>query len=100
MTAHIVFPPTDSLPGTISKKVMTGLLRGELGFDGLAGSDGLEMRAIAGGVGIGEGTGLALAAGWEPVCVGAGLARGGTRPEHLGGHGPRGWDGPVRWESR
>jgi len=74
MSAHIVVPSTDSLPGTISKKVMTGLLRGELGFDGLAVSDGLEMRAIAGGVGIEEGTVLALAAGCDLLCVGGGLA--------------------------
>lgn len=73
MSAHIVVPSIDSLPGTISKKVMTGLLRDELGFDGLAVSDGLEMRAIAGGVGIEEGTVLALAAGCDMLCIGGGL---------------------------
>ena len=74
MSAHIVVPSIDDVPGTISKKVMTGLLRDELGFDGLAVSDGLEMRAIADGVGIEEGTVLALAAGCDLLCIGGGLA--------------------------
>ncbi|TMD01827.1 MAG: glycoside hydrolase family 3 protein, partial [Chloroflexi bacterium] len=55
-------------------KVMTSLLRRELGFQGLAVSDGLEMRAIADGVGIAEGTVLALTAGCDLLCIGGGLA--------------------------
>ena len=74
MSAHIVVPSIDGVPATISAKVMTDLLRGELGFDGLAVSDGLEMRAIADGVGIVEGTVLALAAGCDLLCIGGGLA--------------------------
>ncbi len=74
MSAHIVVPFIDVVPATISAKVMTGLLRGELGFEGLAVSDGLEMRAIADGVGIVEGTVLALAAGCDLLCIGGGLA--------------------------
>jgi beta-N-acetylhexosaminidase len=62
------------VPATISPEVMTGLLRGELGFGGLAVSDGLEMRAIADGVGLVEGTVLALAAGCDLLCIGGGLA--------------------------
>ena len=74
MSAHIVVPTIDVVPGTISRKVMTGLLRGELGFRGLAVSDGLEMRAIADGVGVADGTVLALAAGCDLLCIGGGLA--------------------------
>jgi beta-N-acetylhexosaminidase len=74
MSAHIVVPTIDSLPATISAKIMTGLLRDELGFDGLVVSDGLEMRAIAGGVGIVDGTVMALAAGCDLLCIGGGLA--------------------------
>jgi beta-N-acetylhexosaminidase len=74
MSAHIVVPTIDSVPATISAKIMTGLLRDELGFDGLVVSDGLEMRAIAGGVGIVDGTVLALAAGCDLLCIGGGLA--------------------------
>ena len=50
MSAHIVVPaldPTPSLPVTLSKRVMTDLLRGELGFKGLIVSDDLEMGALA-----------------------------------------------------
>ena len=74
MSAHIVVRSIDEMPGTISSNVMTGLLRTELGFRGLAVSDGLEMRAIADGVGIVEGTVLALAAGCDLLCIGGGLA--------------------------
>jgi beta-N-acetylhexosaminidase len=74
MSAHIVVPTIDSAPGTISTKVMTALLRRELGFGGLAVSDGLEMRAISDGVGIADGTVLALGAGCDLLCIGGGLA--------------------------
>ena len=50
MSAHIVVPSLDatpSLPVTLSKKVMTDLLRGDLGFKGLIVSDDLEMGALA-----------------------------------------------------
>ncbi len=74
MSAHIVVPTLDGVPATISPAVMTGLLRAELGFDGLAVSDGIEMRAISDGVGIVEGGVLALAAGCDLLCIGGGLA--------------------------
>ncbi|HEV2141624.1 MAG TPA: glycoside hydrolase family 3 N-terminal domain-containing protein, partial [Candidatus Dormibacteraeota bacterium] len=41
MSAHIVVPGIGDAPATINPSVMTGLLRGRLGFDGLAISDGL-----------------------------------------------------------
>lgn len=50
MSAHVTFPAIDAtqgLPGTLSPKVMTGLLRGELGYDGLSFTDSLEMGALA-----------------------------------------------------
>src|SRR6266852_2550811 len=74
MSAHILVRSIDSVPATISARIMTGLLRDELGFEGLAVSDGLEMRAIADGVGIAEGTVLALAAGCDLLCIGGGFA--------------------------
>jgi beta-N-acetylhexosaminidase len=74
MSAHIVVPGLDGVPATISLAAMTGLLRGELGFDGLAVSDGIEMRAISDGVGIAEGAVRSLAAGCDLLCIGGGLA--------------------------
>jgi len=73
MSAHIVVPALDSVPATISRAVMTALLRDELGFDGLAVSDGIEMRAISDGVGIVEGAVRALDAGCDLLCIGGGL---------------------------
>lgn len=49
MSAHIVVPVLDStpeLPVTLSKAVMTDLLRGTLGFQGLVVTDDLEMGAL------------------------------------------------------
>ena len=44
MTAHVVLPAIDpGVPATMSHAVLTGLLRGELGFDGLIVTDALDM---------------------------------------------------------
>ena len=64
----------DDLPATISPRVMSGLLRDELGFQGLAVTDGLEMRGLSDGRGVAEAAVLALAAGCDALCVGGGLA--------------------------
>jgi beta-N-acetylhexosaminidase len=48
MTAHVIFEAFDkTLPATMSKPVLDGLLRKELGFDGVLVSDDVEMKAIA-----------------------------------------------------
>jgi beta-N-acetylhexosaminidase len=70
MTAHILAPALDSVPATLSEPVVTGLLRGELGFDGAIVSDALEMKAISAHVGIEEGAVRALAAGVDALCIG------------------------------
>ncbi len=47
MTAHVVFDAIDpAIPATLSRRVITGLLREELGFDGVIVSDDLEMKAV------------------------------------------------------
>jgi len=47
MTTHIVFEALDpELPATVSPKVLTDLLRGEMGFDGMVVTDCLEMKAM------------------------------------------------------
>lgn len=47
MTAHILFPQIDSdFPVTLSPMFVNDLLRGELGFEGVVISDGLEMGAL------------------------------------------------------
>ena len=48
MSAHVMFPAVDpAQPATLSPPVLTGLLRGELGFEGLLVSDDLGMKAVA-----------------------------------------------------
>lgn len=48
MTAHILFPALDAeYPATMSRAILTGLLREELGFDGLVVTDCLQMKAVA-----------------------------------------------------
>lgn len=74
MTAHLVVPALDSAPATLSRAVLTGLLRKRLGFAGLVVTDGLEMAAISGTVGIAEGAVRAIRAGADAICVGGGLA--------------------------
>ncbi|MDX9952590.1 MAG: beta-N-acetylhexosaminidase [Anaerolineae bacterium] len=51
MSAHVTFPAIDATPGlaaTLSSKVLTDLLREELGYGGLLVTDSLEMGALAG----------------------------------------------------
>jgi beta-N-acetylhexosaminidase len=70
MSAHIRITGLDEAPATLSRKILTGLLRGELGFDGVVVSDALEMRAVSGTVGAEEGAVLSLAAGADALCLG------------------------------
>ncbi|MEU4350673.1 glycoside hydrolase family 3 protein [Streptomyces sp. NPDC023838] len=75
MSAHILLPALDpTRPATLSPRVLTGLLREELGYDGLIVTDAVEMQAIASTYGIERGSVLAIAAGADALCVGGGLA--------------------------
>ncbi|MFF2382995.1 glycoside hydrolase family 3 protein [Streptomyces sp. NPDC058108] len=75
MSAHILVPALDpDRPATLSRRILTGLLREELGYEGLIVTDGMEMQAIAATYGIERGSVLAIAAGADAICVGGGLA--------------------------
>ncbi|MFC4464423.1 glycoside hydrolase family 3 protein [Streptomyces xiangluensis] len=75
MTAHIVVPALDpERPATLSPRILTRLLREEMGYDGLIVTDGMEMQAVSGTYGIERGSVLAIAAGADAICVGGGLA--------------------------
>ncbi|BAS28279.1 beta-N-acetylhexosaminidase [Limnochorda pilosa] len=72
MTAHVHFPAVEPEPGrpaTLSRRVLQGLLREDLGFQGVLITDCLEMKAIAGGVGTVEGAVQALDAGADLILV-------------------------------
>ena len=64
MTSHILFPALDPiLPATLSPTLLTGILRGELGFKRLIITDDLEMKGVADGWGAPEAAVLAVLAG-------------------------------------
>jgi len=48
MTAHVLYPALDPRwPATLSRRILTDVLRGELGFRGVIVSDDLGMKAVA-----------------------------------------------------
>jgi len=78
MTAHIVFPALNggtTLPATLSKDILRGLLRGKLGFDGLIVSDAMDMHAIEQGPGLVVDALAALGAGVDLLLLNHDLAR-------------------------
>ncbi len=46
MTAHIIYPHLDKVPATLSKEILTHLLREKMGYEKLIISDAIEMRAL------------------------------------------------------
>jgi beta-N-acetylhexosaminidase len=70
MTSHIVVPAIDpDRPATLSPLVL-GLLRDDLGFEGVIVSDALDMAGASAERGIPEAAVLALAAGCDLLCIG------------------------------
>lgn len=65
MSFHGVMPALDSsgVPGTLSSKVLSGLLRGEMGFKGIIISDAMDMRGVLDQFGADESVKRAVAAG-------------------------------------
>jgi beta-N-acetylhexosaminidase len=70
MTAHILVPSLDEeKPATLSATIVRGMLREELGFDGVILSDDLEMKAIADTYTAADAAVQAIAAGCDGVLV-------------------------------
>jgi beta-N-acetylhexosaminidase len=70
MTAHVVFAALDpERPATLSEQVVTGLLRGKLGYRGVIVSDDLDMRAIAGHMGVEVAAVAAVRAGCDVLLL-------------------------------
>lgn len=71
MTAHIATPTLtgDEMPATLSRRVLGGVLRDELKFDGLVITDELEMDAIDRNYGVGRAAVMAINAGADMVLI-------------------------------
>ena len=85
MSAHITFPALDDtpgLPGTLSHKVLTGLLRERLGYDGVIITDDLEMGAIVDNFSAKEAAVRAVKAGADILLISHDLTR--NRPPSVG----------------
>jgi beta-N-acetylhexosaminidase len=70
MTAHVLVPALDEeRAATLSRKVVTGLLRDELHFDGVILSDDLDMKAISTRYTVPAAAVLAVEAGCDGVLI-------------------------------
>ena len=70
MTAHVVFDAIDrTLPATLCRAVIEGVLREELGYRGVIVSDDLEMRAVRDHWGVGGAAVRAIEAGCDLLLV-------------------------------
>lgn len=76
MTAHVRYPALDPKDGaTVSRAIMTDLLRGELGFRGLAVTDSLDMKGITDVDAPDQIVARAISAGVDAAMVTTGLDR-------------------------
>ncbi len=70
MTAHVLVPAIDEeRPATLSRRIVHGMLREELGFEGVILSDDLEMKAVANSYTVPDATVGAVSAGCDAVLV-------------------------------
>ena len=71
MICHGWYPSleTERTPASLSRRVITDLLRNEFGFDGLVMTDDLDMGAILNGYGLDQTIHLAIGAGNDLVMI-------------------------------
>lgn len=75
MSAHVFNRNLDpERPATLSKSVLTGLLRKRLGFDGVILTDDMEMKAITSQFGLEKAVQYAIEAGADMLCFGNNLS--------------------------
>ncbi len=75
MSAHVFHAGLDAdRPATLSRAVITGILREKIGFDGVVASDDLEMKAIASHYGLETAVPEAIEAGIDVLCFGNNLS--------------------------
>jgi beta-N-acetylhexosaminidase len=70
MTAHTIYPAYDEeYPATLSKKILTDLLRGEMGFNGVIVSDAIGMAAILKKWPLPQACAMAIKAGVDTILL-------------------------------
>lgn len=71
MTGHLAVPSIEEqdIPATVSAKVIQGLLRKELGFEGLAVTDAMDMQGLSRQYSAGEASVRALEAGIDVLLI-------------------------------
>lgn len=70
MTAHVLVPALDDKrPASLSHRIITGILREELGYQGVVFSDDLEMKAIAAEYEVPSAAVLAIQAGCDGALI-------------------------------
>ncbi len=70
MAAHVRYPALDTeAPATLSRPILTDLLRNELGFQGVTFTDDMEMRAILDHQTVGDASVRAVQAGADVVVI-------------------------------
>ncbi len=89
MTAHVIFDALDSVPATISRRVIAELLRDDLGYDGAVFTDDLEMSAVSTLYPIEESGLLAIEAGCDILLVCSDVEGAGRLREALAGEAGR-----------
>jgi beta-N-acetylhexosaminidase len=70
MVGHLMVESLDpDLPATLSNRIVSGVLRQQMGFDGVVFTDDMQMGAITRGWGIGEAAVMAVRAGCDALLV-------------------------------
>jgi beta-N-acetylhexosaminidase len=70
MTAHVLYPALDrEQPATTSPRIVTQLLRDQLGFTGVVATDALEMRAITARLDVARAAVASLTAGCDLLLI-------------------------------
>ncbi len=70
MVAHILLPKIDpQYPSSMSKEVITGMLREQLGFDGVVMTDDMTMKAITNHFDIGQAAVDSVKAGSDVILI-------------------------------
>ncbi|MBV8637717.1 MAG: beta-N-acetylhexosaminidase [Candidatus Eremiobacteraeota bacterium] len=84
MAAHVVAAGFDeAVPATLSRRLLTDLLRSEWHYDGVCFTDCMQMNAVANGIGTVKGVAAAIAAGADCAIVSHDLELAEAAAQHL-----------------